>query len=135
MLRLIYFSTARLGLGPADLENILSRAVAYNLSRGVTGILLFNGLNFLQVLEGPRHAVEELYEKIGQDARHTGVALIKTEEVSALSYPEWGMKLKELDADLGEDSLLRLNQEVADALVVVSSADVKTMIKAFLSLN
>jgi hypothetical protein len=45
------------------------------------------------------------------------------------------MKLKELDADLGEDSLLRLNQEVADALVDVSSADVKTMIKAFLSLN
>ena len=37
VLRLIYFSTARLGLGPADLENILSRAVAYNLSRGVTG--------------------------------------------------------------------------------------------------
>jgi hypothetical protein len=79
--------------------------------------------------------VEELYEKIGQDARHTGVALIKTEEVSMLSYPEWGMKLKELDADLGEDSLLRLNQEVADALVDVSSVDVKTMIKAFLSLN
>ncbi len=135
MLRLIYFSTARLGLDPADLENILSHAVASNVARGVTGILLYNGQNFLQVLEGPRQAVEELYARIGQDGRHTGVALIKTEDVSTLSYPEWGMKLKELNSDLGENSLLRLNQEIADALVDVSSADVKAMIKAFLSLN
>jgi hypothetical protein len=135
VLRLIYFSTARLGLGSADLENILSRAVAHNLAHGVTGILLFNGLNFLQVLEGPRRTVEELYKKIAQDPRHTGVTLIKTEEIDALSYPEWGMKLKDLDSDLGANSLLRLNQEIADALVDASRADVKKMIEAFLSLN
>ena len=135
MLRLIYFSTARLGLGAAELEDILSRAVAHNLAHGVTGVLLFNGLNFLQVLEGPRRMVEELYTRITRDPRHTGVTLIKTEDVLALSYPEWGMKLKELDSDLGEHSLLRLNQQIADALVDVSSADIKALIKAFLSLN
>ncbi len=135
MLRLIYFSTARLGLGAAELENILSCAVARNLANGVTGILLFNGLNFLQVLEGPRGKVEELYERITRDPRHAGVTLIKTENVEALSYPEWGMKLKDIDSDHGEHSLLRLNQEIADALVELSSADVKSMIRAFLSLN
>ena len=85
VLRLIYFSTARLGLGSADLEDILSRAVAHNLAHGVTGVLLFNGRNFLQVLEGPRQLVEQLYERITGDPRHTGVTLIKTEPVSALS--------------------------------------------------
>ena len=135
MLRLIYLSTARLGLEAADLENILSRAVAHNLAHGVTGVLLFNGRNFLQVLEGPRRMVEELYERITRDPRHTGVTLIKTEDVRALSYPEWGMKLKDVDADIGEHSLLRLTQQIADALVDVSSADIKALIKAFLSLN
>lgn len=135
MLRLIYFSTARLGLGSADLEDILSRAVVHNVAHGVTGVLLFNGRNFLQVLEGPRRLVEGLYERITRDSRHTGVTLIKTEPVSRLSYPEWGMKLKDLDSDLGEHSLLRLNQEIADALVDVSSAEVKAMIKTFLSLK
>lgn len=135
MYRLIYFSTARLGLGPADLENILSCAVAHNLAHGVTGVLLFNGLNFLQVLEGPRCAVEELYERITRDPRHNGLSLIKTQDIEALSYPEWGMKLKDLDPDLGAKSLLRLHQEIADALVDSSGADVKAMIEAFLSLN
>ena len=135
MIRLIYFSTARLGLGAVDLENILSSAVARNLAHDVTGVLLFNGRNFLQVLEGPRRLVEELYERITRDPRHTGVTLIKTEPVSALSYPQWGMKLKEIDSDLDENSLLRLNQEIADALVNVSSPEVKELIKAFLSLN
>ncbi len=45
------------------------------------------------------------------------------------------MKLKDLDPDLGAHSLLRLNQEIADALVDASRAEVKKMIEAFLSLN
>ena len=45
------------------------------------------------------------------------------------------MKLKDFDSDLGEQNLLRLNQEIADALVDVSSAEVKAMIRAFMSLD
>ena len=52
MLRLIYFSNAQLGLNVQDLEQIMTLSVSNNAATGVTGILLFNGLNFLQILEG-----------------------------------------------------------------------------------
>lgn len=134
MIRLIYFSTARLGLNREDLEIILSQSIASNIAHEITGILMFNGRNFMQILEGPGQAVQDLFARIMNDSRHTGVVLIKTEELTAFSYPRWGMKLKELTSDF-DDSLLRLHQEVADALVEVSNTKVKAIIKAFLSLD
>ncbi|NBS35252.1 MAG: hypothetical protein EBS82_05340 [Methylocystaceae bacterium] len=67
MLQLIYFSTAQLGLSVQELEKILVSAVAYNQSKGVTGLLLFNGLNFLQILEGAPKEVDDLYHKISAE--------------------------------------------------------------------
>lgn len=134
MIRLIYFSTARLGLARQDLEIILNQAIASNIADGITGILMFNGRNFMQILEGPRQAVQDLFARIMNDSRHTGVVLIKTDELAAFSYPVWGMKLKELDSDF-DGSFLRLHQEVADALVELSDTSVKAIIKTFLLLD
>ena len=135
MLQLIYFSTAQLGLDPQELEKILVSAIAYNQSKGVTGLLLFNGLNFLQILEGVPEDVDELYRKISADPRHSGLRLIRRQEINALSYPQWGMKLKEISADMGEKDPLRLGQEAANALMNSSSEELKPMLKAFLTLN
>ena len=134
MIRLIYFSTARLGLNREDLEIILSQSIASNIAHEITGILMFNGRNFMQILEGPRQAVQDLFARIMNDSRHTGVVLIKTDELAAFSYPVWGMKLKELDSDF-DGSFLRLHQEVADALVELSDTSVKAIIKTFLLLD
>ncbi len=135
MLQLIYFSTAQLGLSVQELEKILVSAVAYNQRKGVTGLLLFNGLNFLQILEGVPEEVDALYHKISADPRHSGLRLITRREIKALSYPQWGMKLKEIGADLGEEDPLRLGQEAANALMNCSSEELKPMLKAFLTLN
>ena len=69
MLQLIYFSTAQLGLSVQELEKILVSAVANNQRKGVTGLLLFNGLNFLQILEGAPAEVDDLYDKISEIGR------------------------------------------------------------------
>ena len=135
MLQLIYFSTAQLGLSVQELEKILVSAVANNQRKGVTGLLLFNGLNFLQILEGAPAEVDDLYDKISADPRHSGVRLIRRQEIKALSYPQWGMKLKEIGADFGAQDPLSLGQEAANALMNCSSEDLKPMLKAFLTLN
>jgi hypothetical protein len=135
MLRLIYFSTARLGLDRADLEALLAAAATHNRAAGITGLLLFNGLNFLQVLEGPATAVEALYGRIADDPRHSGVALLKREPIDVSSYPQWGMKLKEVEASAGLGDPLRRTGEIADALIEASRGDMKSMIEAFLSLS
>ena len=135
MLQLIYFSTAQLGLSVQELEKILVSAVANNQRKGVTGLLLFNGLNFLQILEGAPAEVDDLYDKISADPRHSGVRLIRRQEIKALSYPQWGMKLKEIGADFGAQDPLSLGQEAANALMNCSSDELKPMLKAFLTLN
>ncbi|NRD88822.1 hypothetical protein C8024_04160 [Sphingopyxis sp. BSNA05] len=51
-----YISTARAGLTDADFQAILEEASKRNETLGLTGLLTFNGLNFMQTLEGPRKA-------------------------------------------------------------------------------
>ena len=57
MFRLAYVSNARLGLNQNDLDSIMHTSKLRNKLAGVTGLLLFNGVNFMQVLEGDRHLV------------------------------------------------------------------------------
>jgi hypothetical protein len=49
---LTYTSLAALDLQPADLEAIHRTARDTNALEGVTGILIYNGIHFLQVIEG-----------------------------------------------------------------------------------
>jgi hypothetical protein len=54
---------------------------------------------FYQVLEGPEEHVDELYDTIKRDGRHTNLLLLSTEDdVQARLYPNWSMKLIDLDA-------------------------------------
>ena len=57
-----------------------------------SGALLYNGLNFLQILEGPSQALTPLYLKIRRDSRHSGVVKLVHERISMRTYPDWGMK-------------------------------------------
>ena len=135
MLRLIYFSNAQLGLNSQDLENIMTFSVSNNAATGITGILLFNGLNFLQILEGDEKKVDFLYARICADQRHSGLVVLQRKEISVLSYPQWGMKLKEIGFEADSNHPLKLAQTLADALITVSSEEVKSIAAAFLTLN
>ena len=135
MLRLIYFSNAQLGLNVQDLEQIMTLSVSNNAATGVTGILLFNVLNFLQILEGDEKKVDFLYARICADPRHSGLVVLQRKEISALSYPQWGMKLKEIGFEVDPNHPLKIAQTLADALITVSSEEVKSMAAAFLTLN
>ena len=47
-----YTSLARLDLQSSDLEDIHRPAREQNALEGVTGLLMFNGTHFLQIIEG-----------------------------------------------------------------------------------
>lgn len=76
--RLIYRSHSLLPKGGKDeagLAAILQQARMGNAERGISGALMLYDGWFAQVLEGPQAAVEALYAKIKQDARHATVRL------------------------------------------------------------
>jgi hypothetical protein len=49
---LTYTSLARLDLEAGDLEAIQRTAREVNALEGITGLLIFNGTHFLQIIEG-----------------------------------------------------------------------------------
>ncbi len=93
LVRLIYASSKGKYVDGVELKNILVTAQARNNNLGVTGALLFNGEYFLQVLEGNRFAVSNLFNHITQDSRHHNVQLISMMDVEQRKWSQWDMQL------------------------------------------
>lgn len=106
----LYISTAP-DLSREDVEAILESSSRNNPERGITGFLVYNGRNFLQLIEGEESALVALMTRINHDPRHTGVSMIGRKEVEERACPDWAMRRilisnsiperrKLLDADL-----------------------------------
>ncbi|MBN9064225.1 MAG: hypothetical protein BGP06_10860 [Rhizobiales bacterium 65-9] len=91
MRRLLYVSAARDGLRESDVKDIVATAQRFNASSSVTGLLAFNGVNFMQAIEGEEDAVLDLFAKIAADARHRSVVMLINERVSERGFPDWSM--------------------------------------------
>ena len=91
MHRLVYFSNADLDLNLSAIEGMVSeKSRRAESTARISGALLYNGLNFLQILEGPRQALTPLYLQIRSDSRHSGVVKLVHERISMRSYPGLG---------------------------------------------
>ena len=84
---LTYTSLARLDLQASDLEAIHRTAREVNALEGVTGLLIFNGTHFLQIIEGAPDAIDELVERLRRDTRHSGLEVRDQRETDARSFP------------------------------------------------
>ncbi|MGB5735072.1 MAG: BLUF domain-containing protein [Thiohalocapsa sp.] len=95
--QLCYASTTTREMQRQDLLELLTYARKHNAGIGVTGLLLFQGQHFLQVLEGDAETVRELFKHICKDPRHGNVALLFEELVSERQYRDWSMGFQALD--------------------------------------
>ncbi len=93
--RLVYYSRNRMQGSPdavaQSIHQILAASRQNNALVGVTGALMFNAGCFGQVLEGPRAALENVFERIQQDDRHGEVSLLSFEGAEARSFETWSM--------------------------------------------
>jgi blue light- and temperature-responsive anti-repressor len=85
--RLIGFTLDR----TSEVMNILETSRSRNAEAGVTGALMFNEQRFVQILEGERSAVEETFERIQCDARHTAIAVISRRKEPWRHFGAWSM--------------------------------------------
>jgi len=99
LIQLIYASRVKPGFGPQDVEQILAVACSKNAKLGITGLLCFNGDNFLQCLEGGRAAVNELYHHIINDPRHHQVLLLRYTDIVKRDFENWAMGYMGLTAE------------------------------------
>ncbi|USD66889.1 BLUF domain-containing protein [Vibrio sp. SCSIO 43136] len=89
--RLIYVSTVTEEFAHSTLDDILLVARENNSEAHVTGMLCFNRKYFLQCLEGSRDAVNNIYNKIAQDRRHTDITILSFEDISEREFVDWSM--------------------------------------------
>jgi hypothetical protein len=96
----MYASRAVPAIDQDELIAILKKSKANNPRLGVTGVLCFSEGIFLQVLEGGRSAVSQLYSRIASDTRHTSVELLCFDEIGERRFAGWSM---------GQVNMSRLN--------------------------
>lgn len=70
---LIYRSHVRSGTSYQAIVDMVKSANDRNVQMGVTGVLLFNGIHFFQLLEGREESVKEVFDSISCDKRHFNI--------------------------------------------------------------
>lgn len=88
---IVYTSLEVPAFDGAALRQLLLSARARNHAFGFTGLLLYCEGRFVQVLEGPRHPLEELYARIRRDPRHREVETLSDGPTAERLFPDWRM--------------------------------------------
>lgn len=94
--QLIYVSTASDSYGASVMRDIQAASARNNVPANISGLLLFDGMRFLQVLEGPARAVRARYDRIATDPRHFGASVVSKKNASARSFGNWAMLCHEV---------------------------------------
>jgi hypothetical protein len=97
LIRLLYASRASGPVTAEVVDSIVAQSRAHNPALGITGILCHGGEIFMQVLEGGRGPVNELYNSIVRDARHRDVVMLHYEEVAERRFAGWTMGMVNID--------------------------------------
>lgn len=113
---LIYTSSPARLLSDDDLEDLLRVAREANTRFEVTGMLVCLPDSYIQLIEGPKEHIQQLYHNIQQDQRHLRVTTLKEGFISSRFFPDWAMAFKRsvttqeaLDVvSLQNDKVLRL---------------------------
>ena len=75
-----------------SLTDIYDISQKNNLESGISGCLLIGSNSYLQLLEGPDSAVENLYSKIMMDSRHKKVKKLFEQHIEEKLFSSWSMK-------------------------------------------
>jgi hypothetical protein len=107
LLSVTYVSVADPSISDEEIASILVSARRNNVRDELTGALVYNGHNFLQLLEGPDEKVEACLAVIREDPRHSGMIEVRRRTIEARDFGEWAM-LYDPRFEWREDGLARL---------------------------
>ena len=93
---LIYRSHLCKDVSYLQLEEMVAAANLKNNHNDVTGILLFNGTHFFQLLEGPEEQVQAIYQDICADTRHYNLVELLCDYAPARRFGKSGMEIFDL---------------------------------------
>lgn len=89
LVELSYLSEAISDMSFLGLMRLLESARIFNEKNGITGILLYDNQQFVQIIEGEHANVMKAWKRIQEDKCHHRVELLEIREIAERSFPEW----------------------------------------------
>lgn len=89
--RLAYVSRPHSDLPVTEIPRIVTASRANNERDGLTGVLVYTGADFAQLIEGPEFTVATLWARVAADARHRDIAILFDETNHRQWFPDWRM--------------------------------------------
>ena len=92
-MRFVLYTTAlnQDGYDVMEVSSIIKTSRAKNIKNEVSGVLLFDGMNFTQYFEGEADVVDTLLANILRDIRHKNIEVILNGSQADRLYKSWGM--------------------------------------------
>ena len=116
MHKLLYVSSTRQDFPGENLQSILRRSRDNNQRRDVTGLLLYIDGGFLQVLEGDRTALQDLYAISAKDTRHWDAKVLLDEEAPR-NFGQWSMGFRAVRPENSEPGLVGITKDAVRGLI------------------
>ncbi|GGX06646.1 BLUF domain-containing protein [Aquimarina muelleri] len=76
-----YVSTATSKISSYDIAQLMDLIKTNNNKLNIIGILIYSDRNFFQILEGEKHLVKMIFNKIKKDARHYNIIKMLDKEI------------------------------------------------------
>ena len=91
LIRIVYRSTATGAFFDQQLEELAVASQSHNKGNNITGVLIYTGVKFVQVLEGEAEVVDATYKRIQSDTRHSGIQLMFRGAIEDRMFGDWAM--------------------------------------------
>ena len=131
MLRcVLYVSTARAGIARLEVDAIVAESQRNNAVDAISGVLLFNGSNFMQLIEGAAEPLGGLMRRLYADQRHDGLVKLVDRPVGQRACEGWAMQPIAIGLPQPERAA-----EVAAMLPQELAGDLRELILGFARLN
>jgi len=86
---LCYVSSSKASLTAKDLEHLFHVNKRNNMELNISGILVYNNGNFLQILEGEKQKIDSLYKKISKDHRHSDIIKLISTSINERIFKDY----------------------------------------------
>ena len=91
-LKQVIYVSEKTDTSHSSLTDIYDISQKNNSESKISGCLLIGSNSYLQLLEGPDPAVENLYSKIKVDSRHKKVKKLFEQHIDEKLFSSWSMK-------------------------------------------
>jgi len=134
--KLIYLSSETEFFNEHELLTILEKSIKNNKKKGITGVLLYSGGNFIQLLEGPKTEVESLFSSVCKDKRHNNIIRLLAEYSDTRDFPDWKMGFRKITPSMAEQKITGFSRlldgnEIDEAEMQNLSKKVKVLFNTF----